>query len=502
MFNGASSFNSDISSWNISNVTVASSMFNNATSFNQDISVWNVGKVINMANMFNNAIAFNQNLSNWNISNVTNMTGMLNGTAISIANYDAILEGWATLTTGETKIPTNVSLGAGGLFYTTAGQVFRTSLDITRAWTITGDALVGAPLIPVITNFTPTSGAVGTSVIINGANFSTTPANNIVAFNGTTAVVTASTATSITTSVPTGATTGKISVTVAGNSATSASDFTVIQPPTITSFTPLSGTVGTTVTITGTNFSTTPANNVAAFNGTTAVVTASTATSITTSVPTGATTGRISVIVAGNTATSANDFTVTTSGGEVTITPETLETNIGGIVSLNLVSLITTLNNNLDINSITVSVPPPSGALAEVVDGVLTVDYTNVSFSGRENVTIRACDTDANCATQLFEIEVIGKIEVYNGISPNNDLQNEKFIIQYIDVLPETQNNKVSIFNRWGDVVWEGVNYNNQTVVFTGKNKNGQELPSGTYFYKIQFSSGRKSETGYLVIKK
>jgi hypothetical protein len=51
-------------------------------------------------------------------------------------------------------------------------------------------------------------------------------------------------------------------------------------------------------------------------------------------------------------------------------------------------------------------------------------------------------------------------------------------------------------------VVWEGINYNNQTVVFTGKNKNGQELPSGTYFYKIQFSSGRKSETGYLVIKK
>jgi gliding motility-associated-like protein len=357
-------------------------------------------------------------------------------------------------------------------------------------------------LIPVITNFTPTSGAVGTSVIINGANFSTTPANNVVVFNGTAAVVTASTATSITTAVPTGATTGKISVTVAGNSATSASDFTVIQPPTITSFTPLSGTVGTTVTITGTNFSTTPANNVAAFNGTTAVVTASTATSITTSVPIGATTGKILVTVAGNTATSASDFTVTTPGGEVTITPETLATNIGGTASLNLVDLITTLNNNLDVNSITVSVPPPSGALAEVVDGVLTVDYTDISFSGRENITIRACDTDANCATQLFEIEVIGNIEVYNGISPNNDLQNEKFIIQYIDVLPETQNNKVSIFNRWGDVVWEGINYNNQTVVFTGKNKNGQELPSGTYFYKIQFSSGRKSETGYLVIKK
>ncbi|MFM8833453.1 MAG: IPT/TIG domain-containing protein, partial [Cytophagales bacterium] len=39
--------------------------------------------------------------------------------------------------------------------------------------------------------------------------------------------------------------------------------------------------MGTSVTITGTNFSTTPANNVVKFNGVTATVTASTATSIT-----------------------------------------------------------------------------------------------------------------------------------------------------------------------------------------------------------------------------
>jgi len=430
------------------------------------------------------------------LSGTVGTSVIITGTNFSTAPASNIVafNGTTAIVTASTatSITTSVPTGAttGKITVTVAGNSTTSASDFT----------VIQP--PAITSFTPINGNVGTSVTITGTNFSTTPANNVVTFNGTTAVVTASTATSITTSVPSGATTGKITVTVAGNSATSASDFTVIQQPTISSFSPINGNVGTSVIITGTNFSTTPSNNLVSFNGTTAIVTASTATLITTSVPTGATTGKISVTSAGNTATSANDFTVTTSGGEVTITPETLATNIGGTVSLNLVSLITTLNNNLDINSITVSVPPPSGALAEVVDGILTVDYTNISFSGRENVTIRACDTDANCATQLFEIEVIGKIEVYNGISPNNDLQNEKFIIQYIDVLPETQNNKVSIFNRWGDVVWEGVNYNNQTVVFIGKNNNGQELPSGTYFYKIQFSSGIKTETGYLVIKK
>ncbi len=84
--------------------------------------------------------------------------------------------------------------------------------------------------------------------------------------------------------------------------------------PTITSFTPESGAVGTEVTITGTNFSTTATDNTVQFNGTAATVTAATATSITTSVPTAATTGKITVAVSGKTATSATDFTVGTTG--------------------------------------------------------------------------------------------------------------------------------------------------------------------------------------------
>ncbi len=84
--------------------------------------------------------------------------------------------------------------------------------------------------------------------------------------------------------------------------------------PTITSFTPESGAVGTAVTITGTNFSTTATDNTVQFNGTAATVTAATVTSITTSVPTAATTGKITVAVLGKTVTSATDFTVGTTG--------------------------------------------------------------------------------------------------------------------------------------------------------------------------------------------
>ncbi|NOS91417.1 MAG: T9SS type B sorting domain-containing protein [Cyclobacteriaceae bacterium] len=86
---------------------------------------------------------------------------------------------------------------------------------------------------------------------------------------------------------------------------------TAALPPTIISFTPASGLVGATVSITGTNFSSIAANNTVTFNGTAAIVTASTSTTITTTVPVGATTGPIAVTVAGNTISSSTNFIVT-----------------------------------------------------------------------------------------------------------------------------------------------------------------------------------------------
>ena len=69
------------------------------------------------------------------------------------------------------------------------------------------------PIIPTITSIDPITGKVGETVVITGIDFSTTPSENIVKFNGLEATVTESTATSITTSVPAGATSGNVTVT-------------------------------------------------------------------------------------------------------------------------------------------------------------------------------------------------------------------------------------------------------------------------------------------------
>jgi hypothetical protein len=80
--------------------------------------------------------------------------------------------------------------------------------------------------------------------------------------------------------------------------------------PTITSFTPASAPVGTDVTITGTNFSTTPTSNTVKFNNVDASVKSATASQIVVTVPATATTGKITVTVGGVTSTSATDFTI------------------------------------------------------------------------------------------------------------------------------------------------------------------------------------------------
>jgi hypothetical protein len=82
----------------------------------------------------------------------------------------------------------------------------------------------------------------------------------------------------------------------------------------ITGLSPASGAAGTAVTIKGSGFSATPADNAVRFNGTAAVVTASDSGSISTTVPAGASTGRVTVTVGASTATSPRDFVVVIPG--------------------------------------------------------------------------------------------------------------------------------------------------------------------------------------------
>ncbi len=243
-------------------------------------------------------------------------TDFVDVTGVTFKNTAAAFD-----TVSPTKVTATVPTGA------MTGKISVITPDGT-ATTATDFTVTAAASAPTITSFSPASGPIGTSVTINGSNF-TGPMS--VKFNGVSANFNVNSAgTKITTKVPSGATSGKIIVTTPGGTATSATDFTVTTSamPTISSFSPASGPIGASVTINGSNF--TGAMSVK-FNGVSANFNVNSAgTKITTKVPSGATTGKISVTTPAGTATSAKDFVVT--GAIPTITSFTPTSGQSGTV--------------------------------------------------------------------------------------------------------------------------------------------------------------------------
>ena len=225
-------------------------------------------------------------------------------------------DGWvlATVTSAsQNQLVVTVPDGAiAGQISVQAGDPF---CESSIAFTVT------PPPAPVsILQVTPDSGPVGGQVLITGAGFSTTAANNVVQFNGVSATVVYAATGVIIATVPVGATSGPITTTVAGTTATSDSNFTVAtataSSPTITSISPTFGPVDATVTISGSNFDATPGNNRVDFVGaaandlSTATISSASSTQLVVAVPFGAKSGLICVTVAGLLGCSADIFSV------------------------------------------------------------------------------------------------------------------------------------------------------------------------------------------------
>jgi gliding motility-associated-like protein len=186
-----------------------------------------------------------------------------------------------------------------------------------------------------------------------------------------------------------------------------------------------------------------------------------------------------------------------------TINTVPLAIPIEGQLTVELTALLSDPDNNLDLSTLKITSQPQSGALAQI-DGNnnLQINYSGVSFSGTDRITIEVCDIVGSCTEQELQIEVIGDITVYNAVSPNGDGKNDILLLQYIDVLSDTRENKVSIYNRWGDLVFEIDNYDNRDRVFVGQSSNAKNLPTGVYYYKIEFKSRNTLKTGYLYLKR
>ncbi|MEM9050524.1 MAG: choice-of-anchor L domain-containing protein [Bacteroidota bacterium] len=130
-------------------------------------------------------------------------------------------------------------------------------------------------------------------------------------------------------------------------------------------------------------------------------------------------------------------------------------------------------------------------------DGYTSQEFGSIDslFAGQYFLTV----TDANGCQATDSIELIQPetLNLPNGISPNGDGFNDGLEIRGIDEFPQ---NKLVVFNRWGNVVYEENNYSNGTQ-WTGQNESGEELPEGTYFVVVEVN-GEDNLRGYLELRR
>ncbi|MGC4022054.1 MAG: IPT/TIG domain-containing protein [Cyclobacteriaceae bacterium] len=344
----------------------------------------------------------------------------------------------ATITTLTATLPQNFAPGTYELSVTVKGATGKLATQVE----VTPDA-------PSITSFTPETGPVGTAVTITGTNFDAVAANNFLTLGTTQVAVSAATTTSLQFTIPANTALGNytLHITVKNNgeqstTANSATDFGVLPPtPTVTSFTPAFAAGSSTMTITGTNFSTTPANNAVSFGDVTATVNAATATQLTVTIPSGLTPGTnypISVTVIQNsvsslTGTSSTNFALAV--GIISINPTTAVKNTS----------LTITGTNFDPNNSIVEINGKTASITASSSTSITV--TVPTGAGTGTVTVKAYSQTVNGPTLTYQVS-----KSYNVSSSTTFLSsNSLYGIQSISL--DTVNNKLYV-GAEGSISW------------------------------------------------
>ncbi len=124
----------------------------------------------------------------------------------------------------------------------------------------------------------------------------------------------------------------------------------------------------------------------------------------------------------------------------------------------------------------------------DLIIGSSTVAMPEVAISGATTFTVTVTDSNGCSATDEVNVEIVDDpelvVSVVDAFSPNGDGKNDFLEFSGLELYPE---NKLTVFNRWGNIVFEMRGYQLNDVRWDGT-RNGKPLPAATYYYILEFA--------------
>jgi gliding motility-associated-like protein len=202
---------------------------------------------------------------------------------------------------------------------------------------------------------------------------------------------------------------------------------------------------------------------------------------------------------ASNLSTGWNDYIWTITNGSCPSTSDTMSVYVSAIAEISTPdTLLCFENQSLELVGNSPAEGQNSywkfikgvGVFSSSTDPSTMVTGLNLG----ENIIVYTM-THPQCPSTTDTVTIVTQLcedinpEFPTVITPNNDGKNDLFVINFLEqIYPDLT---VTIFNRWGSVVFESTGYQ---VPWDGTH-NGEELPMGTYFYKIELND--ESNTVY-----
>lgn len=153
---------------------------------------------------------------------------------------------------------------------------------------------------------------------------------------------------------------------------------------------------------------------------------------------------------------------------------------------------------DLDSSSLKILSKPEFGGIS--ADRTGTVIYTPLQqYEGTEHLLYSICDSCQQCDTAMVSIHVVEPNLFFpEGISPNGDGMNDRFVIKGLEVYPHSS---IAIFRRDGIIMYNNDNYQND---WDGRqNKEGNSpgiVPSGTYYYLLRLGGTERIIKGFVYV--